>query len=223
MKYKPYPKYKDSGIEWLGEIPEGWVCNRIKYYSRIINGFAFNSEDYVDDGIPIIRIGDVKELISIDSMKRVPYNYYDNYNYFKVMFNDILIAMTGATIGKSAVYNSEQPALLNQRVGIMRGNDLNQRYLAYYIESNIYKSYITYLCYGGAQENIGKEDLGNIYISIPNMEIQNQISSFLDTKTTLIDALIDKVETSIEKLKEYRSALITAAVTGKIDVRKWDN
>ena len=76
---------------------------------------------------------------------------------------------------------------------------------------------------GGGQPNLSQEDLKSIRCAVPDLIEQKAIATFLDTKTAQIDALIDKVETSIEKLKEYRSALITAAVTGKIDVRKEGN
>ena len=216
----PNAKMKDSGIEWLGEIPEHWTVKRIKYASLLLNGYAFESNSYVDIGLPIIRIGDVGEIIDWHEIKRVPPDLLDKLSRFRVLKGDVLIALTGATIGKSSVFESDEIALLNQRVGIIRGIHIEQGFLKYIVCSNCFKKPIDFLCYGGAQDNIGKEELGNISIGLPPLSEQRATATFLDQETERIGALISKVRDSIEKLREYRTALISAAVTGKIDVRK---
>jgi type I restriction enzyme S subunit len=218
-KYRTYPAYRDSGIEWLGKVPEGWEIKRLKFTSDLLNGYAFDSNDYVDNGIPIIRIGDVGCTIDWESIKKVPEYFLKSLARFKIFNGDILLALTGATIGKSSVYNSDTVALLNQRVGIIRSVNLNQTYLKYFISSELFSEVINYLCYGGAQENIGKDGVGNIAVTLPPITDQHSIANVLDEQTTKINALIQKVQIAIGKLKEYRTALISAAVTGKIDVR----
>lgn len=220
MKWQGYPEMKDSGIEWLGEIPEHWGIKRLKFSSNILNGYAFESNTYIDIGIPIIRIGDVGRSINWDDIKRVPEYLFEKLSRFKIEKGDILLALTGATIGKSSVFETDQLALLNQRVGVLRGTGLEQGFLKYFVISDCFARVIEYLCYGGAQENIGKEEVGNIYSTIPPNTKQKTIASFLDRKTKHIDNIIDKVKNSISLLSEYRTTLISAAVTGKIDVRK---
>jgi type I restriction enzyme S subunit len=105
---------KDSGVEWLGKIPAHWEAKKIKFTSTLLNGYAFDSNSYADNGIPVIRIGDVGEEIDWDNVKRVPVNALNNLLRFQILNGDVLLAMTGATIGKSSVYLSNEVALLNQ-------------------------------------------------------------------------------------------------------------
>ena len=216
----PNVKMKDSGIEWLGEIPEHWDVKKIKFHSLLLNGYAFDSDAYAEEGIPLIRIGDVGNSIDWVNIKRVPYDFLPKLSRFQVSKGDILLALTGATIGKSSVYTYEQVALLNQRVGVIRGMKVSQEFLKYVVSAECFTKPIEFLCYGGAQENIGKEDVGNISTAIPPIDEQRAIAAFLDRETARIDALIEKIRKSINLLREYRAALITAAVTGKIDVRQ---
>jgi len=211
---------KDSGIEWLGQVPEGWEVKKVKYTAQLLNGYAFDSSTYVEDGIPIIRIGDVSNSIDWNNVKRVPAELLLPLERFRVNQGDILLAMTGATIGKTSVYHYSETALLNQRVGIIRATRISQKYLSYFVQSNYYKARIDDLCYGGAQENIGREDLAKVFIAVPSHREQNDIVAFLDMQTEQMDRLAGKVRQSIEMLREYRTALISAAVTGKIDVRE---
>lgn len=214
----PKAKMKLSGIDWLGDIPKAWEVKKAKFLSDFVSGYSFDSESYTDDGVPIIRIGDIAEKIDFESVKKVPTELSVGLEKFTVKTGDILLALTGATIGKTAIYNSSEFALLNQRVAILRGRKLDQKYLTYFIASSIFKENIDYLCFGGAQENIGKSEIGSIFISYPKIEEQKQIVTFLDHETAKIDEMMKKVETQIEKLQEYRQALITNAVTGKIMV-----
>jgi len=210
---KKYPKYKDSGVEWLGDVPKHWDVKRLKFIANILNGYAFDSNIYMPEGIPIIRIGDVKNPINWEEVKRVPEEMLKSLFRFQVLKGDVLLALTGATIGKSAVYNCDEVALLNQRVGIIRASQINQRFLLYIIQSNIFTKFIDYLCYGGAQENIGKGDIGSIYSGVPSKTEQQAIADFLDRRTGEIDELIAKKERLIELLREKRTAIISHAVT----------
>lgn len=203
-----------SGIPWIRIVPTSWTLKKMKYVSRLVNGYAFDSKEYVDEGVPIIRIGDVQTPISIANAKRVPFHYLKVMPWLQVKMGDILLAMTGATIGKSAVFVLEEATLLNQRVGILRATKMSQRFLARCVESDAVRTVIDLKCYGGAQENIGKEELGNITLALPPAHSdQERICDFLDAKTAQIDALIAKKQRLIELLQEKRTALISHAVT----------
>lgn len=218
-KYKTYPKYKPSGADWLGDIPVGWEVKKAKFLSDFVSGYSFDSESYTDDGVPIIRIGDIAETIDFESVKKVPTELSIGLEKFNVKSGDILLALTGATIGKTAIYNSTEVALLNQRVAILRGKKLNQKYLTYFIASSIFKENIDYLCFGGAQENIGKSEIGSIIISYPTIEKQKEIVAYLDLEMAKIDKMVVKKQKMIELLKEKRQALITQAVTKGLDLK----
>lgn len=215
----PNVELVDSGIEWIGEIPKGWEVRKLKYWSNLINWYSFDSNTYVDDGFPIIRISDVGQEINFDDVKRIPYDMADSISKFKIINGDILIAMTWATIGKSSLFNYDQDCYLNQRVWIIRANNiLDQKYLYYFVWSNIFRENIDLACAGWAQENIGKPELWEIILSLPPLETQQSIASYLDTKTAEIDQTIALVQKSIDLLVEYKQSLISHVVTGKVKV-----
>ena len=212
-------KLKDSGIDWIGEIPEHWEVKRLKDLSNFINGFAFNSKEYIDSGIPIIRISNISNDINFEECKYVDSSYLKLAKDSLIKVNDILVAMTGATIGKNAIYKEEKKALLNQRVGIIRAKKLiNNLFLFQLIKSQIFKDYIDLLCGGSAQENISKTQIENFYIQLPPLNEQQQIADFLGAKTNTIDNIINNIETQITILKELRKTLINEVVTGKVKV-----
>lgn len=213
---KQYEEYKDSGITWLGEIPAHWSISPLKRLADLKNGYAFNSDDLdYDAEVPVIRIGDIKEPMDIDGAKKVGREIADQRQDFRVQYNDILIAMTGATIGKSSIYKSEVEAFLNQRVGafrVMEGTSVG--YLKYLIESPLFREYITVECYGGAQENISKDQLLNFKFPVPNSKAEAQsIADYLDYKTGQIDKLIAQKEELMKLLQKKRQAIINEAVT----------
>ena len=213
-----YPQYKNSGVEWIGNIPVDWSIKPFKFMFRFLNGYAFKSNSYVEEGIPILRIGDVKPQINFDEAKKVPDSMLDAVSEYLVKPNDLLLALTGATVGKSCIYNYETVALLNQRVAILRSfNDVSQAYLNYILISDFFREYVFLQCAGGAQGNIGKEEIGNYHTAFPPLNEQQQIANYLDHKTQQIDTLIAKKQRLIDLLKEERTAVINEAVTKGID------
>lgn len=210
---------KASGIEWLGDIPEHWKVKKLKYVSTLINGYAFKADTYVQEGIPVIRIGDISDSIDFDTIKRIPVERMASVSEFQVLKGDILIAMTGATIGKTSTYNYDEIALLNQRVGILRPFPMVlPLHLSLIVKSNQFKQYVKLECDGGAQENIGKEEIGNYTIALPPMEEQQSIAAYLEYKIVEMNTQIERIKQLIDLLIEYRTALISEAVTGKIKV-----
>ena len=114
----------------------------------------------------------------------------------------------------------DAPALLNQRVCIFRALESGeQTFLWYLLNSEFYIEHVVLTAFGGAQPNISDSDLLTCPVPLPEKAEQRAIAGYLDCETAKIDKMIEKVEAAIEKLQEYRTALIAAAVTGKIDVR----
>jgi type I restriction enzyme, S subunit len=118
----PNAPMKPSGIEWLGDVPEQWEVGPLKYLSDIKTGFAFKSDEFTDNGVPVLRIGDICMSGTVDftEAKYLPTTFIDEHEDALVQQHDIVIAMTGATIGKAAKYTQDTPALLNQGVCIFR-------------------------------------------------------------------------------------------------------
>jgi type I restriction enzyme S subunit len=212
---KKYSSYKPSGVNWIGDIPKSWDKKKLKYITKSINGYSFKSDDFDREfDIPVIRIGDVGDIIDFDNSVKVKSNFLEDKKDFIVKKDDILIGLTGGTIGKSGRYNYEFPSLLNQRVGLLRNNGLViNGLLYYYVKSDIFIRYIFYYCYGGGQDNISMNDILNMVFPYPPLQEQQQIVKYLDDKTTIIDKLISTKQRKVELLKEQRTTLINQVIT----------
>ena len=210
-----YDSYKDSGVEWIGKIPSHWDRKRLKHISESVNGYSFKSDDFDREyDIPVIRIGDVGDSIDFDNCVKVKSHFLEKKSEFIVKKDDILIGLTGGTIGKSGRYNYDSPSLLNQRVGLLRNKEsVLNGLLHHYVNSEVFIRYIFFDCYGGGQDNISMNDILNMVFPSPPLYEQQQIVSFLDTKTSLIDSLIEKTQRKIELLKEKRTSIINEVVT----------
>jgi type I restriction enzyme S subunit len=219
----PNAKLKPSGIAWLGDIPTNWDAKPLKFIALVKTGFAFSSDDFTDEGVPVLRIGDINRNGRIDfsDAKFLPGDFLRSNRDVIVRSGDIAMAMTGATIGKVGRYRYAKPALLNQRVCLfrpMRGAEID--FLWYLLNTDFYIEYILLTAFGGAQPNISDTQLLACSVPVPSLPEQTSIANYLNDEISKLDALVSKVETAIERLQEYRTALITAAVTGKIDARK---
>ncbi|CAI3596627.1 MAG: restriction endonuclease subunit S [Clostridium neonatale] len=205
-------KMKDSGVEWIGEIPEEWDTFRIAKIAEFINGYAFSSEELKEDEeVAVIRIGDIKEK-GIDYISCLKYPNCESLNNFMIHDNDILIAMSGATAGKSSYITNVKKAYINQRVGIIRGGE-NSKFIYYCLNNNSFNSYVNLLAGGSAQPNISAKNILEYRIPKILLKEQKKIVSYLDEKCNKIDQTIEKEKQVIEKLKEYKQSVITEAVT----------
>nr|MCA8835604.1 restriction endonuclease subunit S [Pseudomonadota bacterium] len=138
---------------------------------------------------------------------------------YRIVKDDIVMGMTGYA-GKAGKYEFKEPALLNQRVCRLRDNKkANHEFVWYILNSTFYAEHIFLTAYGTAQSNISDKQLVACKVPCPPLAEQKAIADFLDCKTAEIDATKDRITTAIDTLMEYRTALITNAVTGKIDVR----
>lgn len=192
--------------------PDGVEFRKLGEVCEFINGFAFKSSLFKDEGLPIIRITNING-ISID-LSDVKFfdsrDYKSNLQSFSVSFGDILIAMSGATTGKIGYYDNEDIAYLNQRVGkfVPNVNVLNNRYLFHFLLSKTSELYI--MAGGGAQPNLSSNKLMNeLYIPLPPLEIQNEIVRILDTFTSHTAELQAELQARKEQYEYYRNKLLT--------------
>jgi type I restriction enzyme S subunit len=211
---------KDSGVEWLGEVPEHWENWKISHaFQKIGSGTtpSTNRYDYYDGDVPWINTSELRENIITDtSVKITNKALLDNSVLNLYSPGTLLIAMYGATIGRlgilgiTACTNQACCALANPIL-------LDTKFVFYWLWMR--RNELIILSSGGGQPNINQEKIRSIKIPAPPLPEQQKIAEFLDRETSKIDNLITKTRTSIDHLKEYRTALISAAVTGKIDVR----
>lgn len=198
----------------MGIIPNEWKVERLGISYKIQGGFAFKSELFTNQGIAIIRISNISVNRDVDLSDCVFYPFTEFVGTpFEVKSGDILIALSGATTGKSAMYRLNTIAYLNQRVGLFLqiSPAINKLFLFYWIDSNTFQNQLNLLLIAGAQPNISPKDLENIKIIIPPLNEQRKIADVLSTW----DRAIEKQTLLVEKLKLRKKGLMQQLLTGK--------
>lgn len=220
----PNAPMKDSGVEWLGQVPEHWSVGRYKFCnSRIIVGIAeAATHAYVDHGVPLIRSTNIKEsgLDCSDVLYLDPAFAAQNFTK-KLRAKDIITVRTGYP-GVSAVLPSELDN--SQCFTNLVATPLPQQesdFLCEYLNSAVGKSYFDLNAWGSAQKNISVPILQDFPVAWPSKVEQLEIVSFCKKTKQKYNRLIDNAMKGIDLLQERRTALISAAVTGKIDLRGW--
>lgn len=213
-KYKAYPEYKDSGVEWLGEIPTSWQMWKLSHAYEVIGSGTTptsNNESYFQGDIPWVTTGELREKIIYDTDKKVNESTLQIFSALKIHpSGSVVIAMYGATIGRLGILGVD--ATTNQACCVMtKSKVINNRYLYYWLQA--YRSDIIRLSSGGGQPNINQEKVSSLKVSAPLLNDQTLIVTFLEHETAKIDNLIEKQQQLIELLKEKRQAVISHAVT----------
>lgn len=219
---------KDSGITWIGQIPQHWGIVQLKVLFKFIGGYAFKSDDYVEETMnQIIRIGNIRNNKLILNEKQVYITDETAASAINMLIkkNDILFSMTGTKGKRDYFYTvlvqdehlKNKKLYLNQRVGCFRKKiDIDERYFNYLLKENkILDSIFIYETGTANQGNLGIETIINTKLHYPSITEQKIISNYLDNKCTKIDKAIADKEQVIEKMTEYKKSLIYECVTGK--------
>jgi type I restriction enzyme S subunit len=222
MKYSAYPAYKDSGVEWLGEIPEHWEVKRLKYVCSLLRDGTHQPPARVTDGIPLLSVRNIVDgqFINLDDDSLISEkDFKELERSFKVKKDDVLLAIVGATLGKVAVVGKMPPFAIQRSLAVMRPRleILNFKFLYFFLVSSEFQKLLWKNVGFSAQPGIYLGALGNFHITLPDIKEQLAIASFLDRETAKIDALIAKKERLIELLQEKRTAIISHAVTKGLD------
>ncbi len=219
---------RDSGVEWLGEVPEHWEVKRIKHLSTLISKGTTPSTiggDFVDSGVRFLKAENIGKSLSVSSSPEFYITKEVNLQISRSQLedDDVLVIIAGATTGLSSILEKELlPANTNQAVSFIRPIQKNHSILiARWLSTEFSQRIIWMGAVQAAQPNLSMEDLGNIPITIPPIQELLQIMEKVDAKLSKLDMLISKAQSAIEFMQERRTALISAAVTGKIDVRNW--
>lgn len=213
-KYKAYPEYKDSGVEWLGEIPASWQMWKLSHAYEVIGSGTTptsNNESYFQGDIPWVTTGELRERIIYDTDQKVNKSTLQIFSALKTHpSGSVVIAMYGATIGRLGILGVD--ATTNQACCVMtKSKVINNQYLYYWLQA--YRADIIRLSSGGGQPNINQEKVSSLRVSAPSLNDQTLIVTFLEHETAKIDDLIEKQQQLIELLKEKRQAVISHAVT----------
>jgi type I restriction enzyme S subunit len=221
----PNVPMKDSGVEWIGEIPEHWERKKIKHLSKVISKGTTPStisRELIDEGnIKYLKSENIVNNRVVESPKFFIDSETNNLLKRSILIEgDILFVIAGASIGKVGILPKRfTPSNTNQAVCFIRLKwNESRKFCWYWLTSSFIEKQIWQEAVQSAQPNLSMEDLGNFYIPYPKLNEQLEIVNYLDTETKQINHLIKLEVDRIEKLKEYRQALISEAVTGKIKV-----
>lgn len=223
----PNVPMKDSGVEWLGEVPEHWQVIKfgITNQSAVLGGNYISSEG--DDGVPVIKMGNLgRGNISLVKVERLKKNEaYESEHTLKK--GDFLFNTRNSLdlVGKVSIWREElDKAVYNSNILRISFNKLigSSEYVSYLFNSDLGLSQLRLIAKGTTNvAAIYYKDLSGLVFAYPPTAEQNKIVSVLDDSCASLDKLILKAESAIQLMQERRTALISAAVTGKIDVRNW--
>ncbi|MBP5996108.1 MAG: restriction endonuclease subunit S [Crocinitomicaceae bacterium] len=221
----PNVSMKDSGIEWLGEIPKHWKVNKIKSVTNKIGSGVTpkgGAEIYELTGIPLLRSQNVYfDGFRLDNVAYITREIHDSMKNSQVLFGDVLLNITGGSIGRCYyVTNEFEEANVNQHVCIVRPNErIITEFLYYVLSSTLGQQQIDLCQTGGNREALNFEQLKNFFLILPSIDEQHEIVEKLNKSLNAISLTIEKSRKEIDLINEYKTALISEVVTGKVDVR----
>ena len=220
----PAAPMRDSGIEWIGSIPEHWVVSKLNYFvSKIGSGSTptGGSEVYTNSGVKFLRSQNVYfDGFKLDEIVYITDKIDESMKGTRVLEGDVLLNITGGSIGRCYFVDSSLGrANVNQHVSIIRPNNkTNTKYLKYFLQSEVGQIQIQMLQTGGNREGLSAAALKEFrFLSLPLSE-QQAIANYLEEKCADIDSLIQTKQEKIDSLKEYKKSIIYEYVTGKKEV-----
>lgn len=218
----PNVEMKDSGVEWIGEVPKHWEICRLKHISKIFGRIGFrgyNQTDLVAEGDGAITLSPSNMQNGKMNFDKCSYLSWDKYYEspeIMIKNEDILFVKTGSTYGKtSLVENLPMEATINPQIVVFKEIKGNSHFLSYLLSNEIVQRQVALTVGGSTIPTLSQENISNYIIPIPVKSEQDTIASFLDKKCTAIDASISKAQHQVDLLQEYKQSLITEVVTGK--------
>ena len=200
-----YPKYKDSGVEWLGEIPEHWQATLIKYYNKVTDGSHFSPKS-IENGLPYVSVKDVgQNTIDLINCKKI---YSDDFTNLKKngcspKTGDVILTKDG-TIGRAAVITKQyNDFVILSSLGLLTpSKKVDSFFLYFYLTSGFNIDQMYSFIHGSALTRLTIDKICNLIFTIPPLDEQKAIATYLDQKTSQIDSLIEKKKKMIELLDE---------------------
>ncbi len=218
----PDAKMKDSGVEWIGEIPEHWEVKRLSSFGKFSKGGGFSKADLLDTGLPAILYGDIYTKYDIYIKNELRFISFETASKsVKIKKETLLFTGSGETIediGKCVVYLNDSEAYAGGDVIIFEQFQNNSLYLSYALNTKGVRLEKAKFSKGEIIVHIYASKLKEIYVPLPPNAEQISISVWIENASQKFSTAISLKEKEIEKLKEYKSTLINSAVTGKIKV-----
>lgn len=215
---KRYEKYKPSGVEWLGEVPEHWEVKPLKFLTtKIVDGSHF-TPTYIDTGVPFLRVTDIQNNnINMENIKYIPQEeHLELVKRCNPEKGDLLLSKNG-TIGVTKVIDWNWEFSIFVSLCLIKFNTkINSTFAHYVFESHSLQEQIFGLTKKNTVTNLHLDKIREFWFIVPTLNEQLGIINFLDKKTEKIDRLISRQQALLEKLSEKRTALITEAVCGRV-------
>lgn len=215
---------KDSGVEWIGNIPEDWEVSKLKFMGHFVNGYAFPSSSFTGDGVRVMKIANIQPMeISWIDESYVDVSEYEKLPMYRVEQGDLVFALTRPIINggiKVAIFDGKEKVLLNQRNAMFKGlSRVLPRWMYYVMQNQMYvQKFALYIDGTGQQPNISTNEISQIEIPIPPIEVQQQVIMKLNEVMASIEKLTLLKERTIKQLSDYKKSLIYEVVTGKKEV-----
>lgn len=213
-----YCKYKDSGVQWLGEIPEHWKCTRLKHITSKIGSGSTptgGADVYQESGVLFLRSQNIYNYgLELDDVAHISEIIHQEMKGTHVQSGDILYNITGGSIGRCCLApESLGEANVNQHVSIVRPRNISNKYLLYSLQSDYCQTQMWFLQTGGNREGLSAFAFKKFNITIPPLSEQHSIVSYLDDKCGKIEKMLEGKQKQIELLAEMKQRIIADAVT----------
>jgi type I restriction enzyme S subunit len=222
----PHAKMKPSGIEWLGDVPEGWVVTKLGRAVFMQEGPGLRNWQFTNEGTRVICVTNITES-GIDFARLEKFisieEYKETYMHFTVKKGDVLLSSSGNSWGKVAIYDGDEEVILNTstiRLNQTLTAPLDRTYIALLLQSDQVREQLRLAMTGSCQPNFGPSHLNSVMVLVPSSREQIEIIAFVQSVTVQLDTFTAEAQRAIDLLQERRTALISAAVTGQIDVRQ---
>ncbi|MEQ1304425.1 restriction endonuclease subunit S [Acinetobacter radioresistens] len=223
----PNVPMKDSGVAWLGEVPEHWKIMKLGIAVFMQEGPGLRTWQFTDSGTRVICVTNITEDgINFSKLEKFisTSEYIQSYQHFTVNKGDVLLSSSGNSWGKIATYDDDELVILNTstiRLNELPSKIIDQNYIRYILSSISTREQLGLMMTGSCQPNFGPSHLKEVKVMVPPIHEQTKIINAIQEIIVKFDNLINKADKQISLMQERRTALISAAVTGKIDVRNW--
>lgn len=216
---------KDSGVEWIGKIPESWSISKIKMLADETQENAFIDGDWIespyieDTGIRYLTTGNIGDGV----FKRQGNGFISNETFTKLQCKyaypqDLIFSRLNEEYGRSCILPNDYDKYVIAVDNVILRTNEDKKYICYVTQCSNYHKAVFFYARGTAMKRISRTNLGNVAIPLPSIAEQQQIADYLDKKCADIDSLISIKQQKIEELKEYKKSLIYEYVTGKKEV-----
>lgn len=214
---------KESGIDWIGQIPEEWEVIKVKFFTYMkgrIGWQGLKADEFIDEGPYLVTGTDFKNgRVNWDTAYHISQKRYEQAPEIQLKQGDLLVTKDG-TVGKLALIDElPDSASLNSHLLVLRPlfNRYDNHFLYYVLSSLEFKNYFQKVSIGSTMDSLSQEKMGEFIFALPNINEQSSISRYLDKKTAQLDKVKALLEEQIQKLKDYRASLIYETVTKGLD------